>query len=132
MVLNIKINYTMGFMLFAFTLWGLLDITLKMLLKLKGGKINKMNNEQLLNLFVNGENNIKANNLFIEKGVLYSYGYHFPLCIKNGNEFIINSDKYSRTTSKHKTLLLRELNLKNIVEMPLNDILTLLKIKNTF
>ncbi|GAG41002.1 unnamed protein product, partial [marine sediment metagenome] len=54
----------------------------------------------------------KTENLFSEKGdngqlILYSYGYHFPLCIKLGEKFLINSDGYSQTTTRHKSLMLR-------------------------
>lgn len=37
--------------------------------------------------------------------VVYSYGYHFPMFIWNGNEWIGNNDTYSRTTSKHLSQL---------------------------
>lgn len=60
------------------------------------------------------EGNYKLTNskhLFIEKNpqgliVLYSYGYHFPLCIKLlDNTFLINCSKYSNTTSRHTSNL---------------------------
>jgi len=68
--------------------------------------------------FIKGNSKIKTKNLFIEKNctngvlILYSYGYHFPLSIKlTDGVFLVNSDKYSRTTARHKSNLMR--NLKN-------------------
>lgn len=52
----------------------------------------------------------KANNIFAEWESLniysvYSYGYHFPLYVyvKDLNKWYENKDKYSITTSKHKS-----------------------------
>jgi hypothetical protein len=39
--------------------------------------------------------------------VCYSYGRHFPMAIKLPDAFVLNRDKYSITTSKHQTGLLR-------------------------
>ena len=33
--------------------------------------------------------------------VVYSYGWHWPLYIKEGVQWYVNSDRYSITTSKH-------------------------------
>jgi hypothetical protein len=49
----------------------------------------------------------KANNLFaVNKGnkyIVYSYGVHFPLFLFSNGIWYENQDKYSVTTSKHKT-----------------------------
>ena len=49
----------------------------------------------------------KANNLFaVTKGnkyIVYSYGVHFPLFLFSNGIWYENQDKYSVTTSKHKT-----------------------------
>lgn len=52
----------------------------------------------------------KANNIFSENYndrfyVVYSYGYHFPLWVYDRKElqWYGNSDRYSVTTSKHKS-----------------------------
>jgi len=52
----------------------------------------------------------KANNIFAEwvypnKYVVYSYGKHFPLFVfdADSNVWAENEDKYSVTTSKHRT-----------------------------
>lgn len=55
-------------------------------------------------------NDIKTKNVFIEKNAVFSYGYHFPMCLKvfdsNGEViFILNKDRYSRSTSKHQNYL---------------------------
>jgi len=49
----------------------------------------------------------KANNVFSEweddKYIVYSYGKHFPMFIFKDRKWYENSDKYSRTTSRHQT-----------------------------
>ena len=37
--------------------------------------------------------------------VVYSYGKHFPMYIHKDGEWFENEDKYSQTTSKHKSQL---------------------------
>jgi len=71
----------------------------------------------------NTENADKTRHLFIEDNVLYSYGYHYPLCIKLKNEsgyfsFFINSDGYSNTTARHTGDLIRTITrLNNFKEL---------------
>ena len=36
---------------------------------------------------------------------VYSYGYHFPLFVYRGGQWYFNRDKYSVTTSKHRSQL---------------------------
>jgi len=55
-------------------------------------------------------NSIKSGHIFSERDrngyVLYSYGYHFPLAVYTGTDYIyINKNKYSRTTSMHQGYL---------------------------
>ncbi len=50
----------------------------------------------------------KSGNVFIDRGILYSYGHHFPLMLKLGDYFLINGDTYSVTTSKHTMYCNRE------------------------
>ena len=68
-------------------------------------------NTDVIEEFCNfGDNKtIKSGSLFFEGDTLFSYDYHFPLCIRLKNGFIINSDGYSMTTSTHKGHLVREL-----------------------
>jgi len=82
-------------------------------------------NEKIINMFIDGleKNKHISENVFIEKlkngiCVLYSYGYHFPLCIKLlDNTYLINSDGYSNTTARHKSLLCYALNNTNFKEL---------------
>jgi len=80
-------------------------------------------NENVINAFIWGLDNAKTKNLFIEKNnnrvmVLYSYGYHYPLCIKLlDNTFLINNSGYSMTTARHKSLLCYALNNCNFKQL---------------
>lgn len=75
----------------------------------------QMKNQEVVSQFVNW-NEAKTKHLFSEGNVLYSYGYHFPLCIRLFGGFIVNSDSYSHTTATHKGLIKRELD-GNFIEM---------------
>lgn len=72
-----------------------------------------MKNEDVVKEFINSHNEVKTKHLFIERNVLYSYGYHFPLCIKLIDGFIINLDGYSNTTANHKGILIRKVTDKD-------------------
>ena len=69
-----------------------------------------MKNINVINEFVNFgiDEKIKAENLYFEQDVLYSYGSHFPLCIRLKDFWLINKNSYSNTTSTHKGHLIRE------------------------
>jgi hypothetical protein len=43
--------------------------------------------------------------IFFEDDIIYSYGYHFPMAKRFGDVYVVNMDKYSRTTSTHQTIL---------------------------
>ena len=76
-----------------------------------------MKNKEVVEYFIRSNYKAKTKNLFIENNVLYSYGHHFPLCVKLFNGFIINENGYSKTTACHKGLLSYELtglNFKNL------------------
>lgn len=75
--------------------------------------------EQLAHLYCNmidshleGFKN-SGRSVFVENGVMYSYGYHYPMAAKyqtgTGTEYreiiLINSNKSSVTTEKHKSIL---------------------------
>lgn len=45
----------------------------------------------------------RAGNVFYEKGVIYSYGYHFPIAYIRGGRAFINSSSYSRSTSRQQS-----------------------------
>jgi len=98
-----------------------------------------MKNQQVAEIFVRSERETKTKNLFIDKNVLYSYGHHFPLCVKLLGGFIINSDSYSVSTARHKGYIVRKLNgnfilmnIKQIREVIENNIKTIEEAKNFF
>lgn len=66
-----------------------------------------MTNLQISEKFASGAVSGKANSMFIEEAglgnVIYSYGYHFPIALIRGGECFFNTDKYSRTTSRHQS-----------------------------
>lgn len=67
-----------------------------------------MKNQEVAEAFAEGKTEGKGSNLFIEKWqnstIIYSYGKHFPIAIRTSEIFaFLNSDKYSKTTSKHQT-----------------------------
>jgi hypothetical protein len=77
-----------------------------------------MKNKEVCELFVNGDNQAKTKNLFIENDVLYSYGYHYPLAVRLKDGFILNPDGYSNTTSQHIGHFVRAVtNLSNLKEL---------------
>jgi hypothetical protein len=45
----------------------------------------------------------RAGNVFYEKGVIYSYGHHFPIAYIRGTRAFINSDRYSVSTSRQQS-----------------------------
>lgn len=81
------------------------------------------NRTDLYRLFIQREHKDlyrnKQNNLYIQNDTLYSYGQHFIIAkwIKKDNDLylIINSRKYSRTTTKHINEFIFTLNNMNCV-----------------
>lgn len=98
--------------------------------------------EEFINVIKPPKTTTKTRHLFYEDNILYSYGYHFILCVKLKDGYIVNSDGYSMTTSTHKGILIRaitdffnfkefEKNKKdypNIVLMTTNQIKNLIEI----
>jgi len=83
-----------------------------------------MKNKDVCVNFVNG-NEANTKNLFSEethdKRVLYSYGYHFPLCVVlKDNTKLFNSSGYSATTSQHKGEMSRAFGFANFKDMVKN------------
>lgn len=69
-----------------------------------------MKNSKIAEIFAKGNEQIRTAHLFIEGNVIYSYGYHFPIAFKiDSKNALFNSNGYSITTSKHKSLVKREL-----------------------
>lgn len=48
-------------------------------------------------------------NLFFHDGVVYSYGYHFPIARWNNDKVLFTTQSYSVTTARHKGPVLRAL-----------------------
>ncbi len=65
-------------------------------------------------------------NLFFEKEVLYSYGYHFPLAVDLGSLYVVNGDKYSVTTSSHRSTLLSLVPNSRRVEIPFSALASMM------
>ena len=66
----------------------------------------------------------KAGNMFFENGIIYSYGYHFPIAKHYKNNLVLLTSKdYSVSTSKHKSITRQSVpnNLK-VITVPEVDI----------
>jgi hypothetical protein len=64
-------------------------------------------------------------NIFIDDGVLYSYGHHFPLALvldRAARTVAINKDKYSTSTSKHQSYVRREFSSFEVVEVTTQEL----------
>lgn len=70
-----------------------------------------MTNEQIARAFALGatEGENGTGSLYIEGPVLYSYGPHWPLALRKDGFVYVNADRYSVTTSKHRSALLAAL-----------------------
>ncbi len=73
-------------------------------------------NEDVIKEFVNYgcDETIKAENLYFEQDILYSFGFHYPLCIRLKDSWLINENGYSQTTTRHKNMLIRNINPEDI------------------
>ena len=62
--------------------------------------------------------------MFIEGDTIYSYGKHFPIALRLGNNiFLVNVDKYSSSTSKHQSYVIGAISDKgSIIECNTQDI----------
>ena len=77
-----------------------------------------VSNIKLAEMFANGETKGKGSNMFIEGDTIYSYGYHFPIAKrygKHGIDYLFNGEKYSNSTDKQQSYVLREIYNKTIV-----------------
>lgn len=80
--------------------------------------------EKCIREFMTFGKKLKTHNLFSENDVLYSYGYHFPLCIRIKDGFIINKSKYS---SRQQNCCRNHTNGK-VIEVETNEIKKILNI----
>jgi hypothetical protein len=60
-------------------------------------------NSELAEKFAKGATSGKANHTFIDGDTIYSYGHHFPMATRTKDGFLVNSSKYSVSTSKHQS-----------------------------
>ena len=78
-------------------------------------------NDEVAERFSRGLDIGQTKHLFIDKDVIYSYGYHFPIAkkyiINNKVVYLFNSNGYSSTTSKHKSYVKSALNGYDILEV---------------
>jgi hypothetical protein len=83
-----------------------------------------MKNKDIAEMFASGKHQGKVDNLFIDGNAIYSYGDHFPIAIRIwvGDEikYLWNSDKYSRTTSRHQFFVLNAIGGKDKILKELN------------
>lgn len=50
------------------------------------------------------EGKAREGRVFVEGDTIYSYGHHFPIAHRiRDNEYLLNEDKYSTTTSKQQS-----------------------------
>jgi hypothetical protein len=89
-------------------------------------------NEQLIRGYLAGyyeDGKTPNGNLFFEKEILYSYGYHFPLAVDLGRLYVLNGDKYSVTTSGHQSKLFRLVPNSMRVEIPFSALASMMTAK---
>jgi len=70
-------------------------------------KIRMRKNEDVVDKFISGGMMGGTKHLFIEGPTLYSYGHHFPLAKRVPEGLLLNTDRYSMTTSHHRGLVNR-------------------------
>ena len=56
----------------------------------------------------------KYSNIFMDGNAIFSYGYHYPLVVKIGNKWLVNTTKYSPTTGRQTSKLYGALNKNNV------------------
>lgn len=70
--------------------------------------MGKTNKEIVEDFFRNPWGSGKSGNIFFEEGVIYSYGYHFPMAVLlSSGSYLLNGDSYSSTTSNHQSIVRR-------------------------
>jgi hypothetical protein len=70
----------------------------------------RLNNRGVAKAFAQGATSGKTKHMFIEGDKIYSYGHHFPIARRiEGNKVYFTTQRYSPTTSHHKSLVEQEL-----------------------
>lgn len=92
------------------------------------------NHSKVIEAFVDApmdERGGRASNLFFEDGVLYSYGYHFPLAIplkRNDYKFfVVNGDNYSSSTAAHRNGVFRAISQEKYAVIPFTALDSMLR-----
>ena len=71
-------------------------------------------NEQVAVLFVNGKRSGRACSMYIEGDICYSYSSICPIATSRNGEFIVNGSKYSDSTNRHCSMIMKALESRMI------------------
>jgi hypothetical protein len=64
-----------------------------------------LTNKQVAERFAQGYQDGASDNMFIKDNTVYSYGLHWPIARRENGLTMVNTDRYSSTTSKHTSLV---------------------------
>ena len=88
-------------------------------------------NAQNIEEFVQGRENSAetGSNLYVENYIIYSYGPHWPLAMWKDGVAYVNSDKRSKTSSRHLSQLNSALHLagKSVRMLSLEELKQMIK-----
>lgn len=76
-----------------------------------------MKHRELAESFASGATSGRGSRMFIENGVIYSYGHHFPVAKKCIGYYLFNKSGYSSSTSKHKDCVRFALIGRTVIEV---------------
>lgn len=81
-------------------------------------------NSEIARKFAKGALKRTSKHMFIEGDTIYSYSYSYPIAKRWSSVFLMNSNGYSRTTKRHKSLVYQALKDKcaTIIFLPNCDI----------
>jgi hypothetical protein len=81
-------------------------------------------NSEIATKFANGDMNGRSKHMFIDGNTVYSYSHNYPVAIRWGKIFLMNSLGYSSTTKRHKMLVFHALKekWKTVILLPNCDI----------
>lgn len=85
-----------------------------------------MNNAEVARKFVEGFTKARTftNNIFVEGRAIYSYGKHFPIAFRlNDDIYLVNSEGYSITTAKHKSLVKNMIGRSQIIYLTTKELM---------
>ncbi len=82
-----------------------------------------MTNREIAQRFAKGATSGRTGNktIYIVGDVIYSYGPHWPIAVRKGNQAFINGDKYSVTTSKHTSLVAGQLAIEGFETVRISE-----------